>query len=148
MAAVELGDICDGTSVEVSGSTLRRAAVAGDVTIAAGGATATVNGAALSDDGNSGTTKTIDWQSYKFGRHRLTLTGNVTLTLSNPADGGVYYLLIYTGAGSFTVTWPASVKWPGGTGPTITATASKVDLVRLVWDATAGKYYGTFNQNY
>lgn len=103
---------------------------------------------AMVDDGNSGTSKTIDWDSKAWARHELTLTGNVTLTLSNPVDGGCYVLLIKSGAGSFTVTWPGSVLWPSGVAPVITTTPSKVDLVTLIWDATASKYYGSFNQNY
>lgn len=96
------------------------------------------------DAGNSGTAKTLDWTNGNA--QKLTLTGNVTLTLSNPVTGTPYVLKIATGAGSFTVTWPAAVKWPGGTPPTITATASKVDLVNLYWDGT--NYYGSFAQNY
>ena len=97
------------------------------------------------DNGNSGTTKTI---SLAVGNvQKLTLTGNVTLTLTNPTDAGVYNLELFTGAGSFTVTWPASVKWPAGTAPTITVTASRMDLIRLVYDATSGEYWGSFTQN-
>lgn len=102
----------------------------------------------LTNDGNSSTALTVNWGSKKRGEHRFTLTGNVTLTLSNPVDGGAYVLLIYTGAGSFTVTWPATVKWPAGTAPTITTTASRLDLVTLIYDSTAAVYYGSFNQNY
>ena len=144
----ELSTVVDGTSLELVAGSLRRKALTGQVTAAAASSATTLAGAAMADDGNSGTTKTIDWASLPVGRHELTLTGNVTLTLNNPVDGGVYALVIKTGAGGFTVTWPASVKWPGGTAPTITTTASKVDLVTLIWDNAAGKYYGSFNQNY
>lgn len=99
---------------------------------------------ALVADGNSGTAQTIDWSAGN--EHSSTLTGNVTYTFSNPVTGGRYVLLINTGAGSFTATWPAAVKWPGGTAPTITTTASKVDLVTFIYDGT--NYYGSFNQNY
>jgi hypothetical protein len=102
----------------------------------------------LNDQGSSDTSKTINLQSLPFGRHRLTMTGNCTLTLSNPLDGGVYVILLRTDAGSFTMAWPASVLWPGGTAPVITVTASKVDLVTLIYDSNSGKYYGSFNQNY
>ena len=97
------------------------------------------------DNGNSGTTQTIDLS--KGNVQKTTLTGNVTLTLTNPTDAGVYNLELFTGAGSFTVTWPASVKWPAGTAPTITVTASRMDLIRLVYDATSGEYWGSFTQN-
>jgi hypothetical protein len=94
--------------------------------------------------GNSSTAQTIDWSA---GSAQLsTLTGNVTYTFSNPVAGGAYVLRIATGAGSFTTTWPASVKWSGGTAPTITATASKVDLINFYYDGTY--YYGSFAQNF
>ncbi len=97
------------------------------------------------NDGNSGTTKTIDWSGGST--HYLTLTGNVTLTFTNPVDGGKYVLLIATGAGGFSVTYPGTVLWPGGTGPTSTATASKQDLITFLYKTGVG-FIGSFNQNY
>lgn len=101
----------------------------------------------LHDAGNSGTTLTIDWDN---GNEQLiTLTGNVTLTLNDPRDGGRYVLVLkQDGTGGRTVTWPASVLWPAGSTPTITATAGKYDLVTLLWLAGAGKYLASINQNY
>lgn len=135
-----------------SGLSAERVLTAGtNIGITDGGANSTVTVALdipLTNDGNSSTALTIDWGSKKRGEHRFTLTGNVTLTLNNPVDGGAYVLLIYTGAGSFTVTWPAAVKWPAATAPTITTTASRLDLVTLIYDSTAAVYYGSFNQNY
>lgn len=119
------------------------------------GATPTANsplrvGATLSsvlvNNGNTGTAQTIDLS--KGNVQRSTLTGNVTFTLSNPVDGGMYELLLYTGAGSFTATWPAAVKWPAGTAPTITVTASRLDLIKCVFDATAADYFCNFWQNF
>lgn len=132
--------------------TVERVLTAGvGITLTDAGAGSTVTVASsipLTNEGNSGTTKTIDFQSKPNGRHLLTLTGNVTLTLSNPIDGGVYVFLLDTGAGSFTVTWPASVLWPSATAPVITTTASKTDLVTLIFRSGTTKYIGSFNQNY
>ncbi len=94
--------------------------------------------------GNSSTAITLDWTNGTA--QKVTLTGSVTFTLSNPVTGTAYVIRIATGAGSFTATWPMTVLWPGGTAPTITATASKVDLINLYWDGTS--YYGSFAQNY
>lgn len=107
-----------------------------------GGGGATVN--SEYDAGNSSTALTINFTNG--AAQKFLLTNSVTLTFSNPEAGAAYLLRIATGAGSFTVTWPAAVKWPGGTGPTITTTASKVDLVNLYFDGSS--YYGTFSQNY
>ena len=99
------------------------------------------------DDGNSGTSKTIDFSAQKLA-HKLTLTGNVTLTFTAPSQVGTPIVLaIYTGAGSFTVTYPSTVKWSGGLTPTSTVTASRMDLVNAYY-AADGNYYATIAQNF
>ena len=53
-----------------------------------------------------------------------------TLTISNPpaSGSGGSFTLIFTADGTpRSVTWPASIKWAGGTAPTITSTSGKVD---------------------
>jgi hypothetical protein len=58
----------------------------------------------------------------------ITLGGNVTYTFPTPVAGKSFTLVQkQDGTGSRTVTWPASVKWPAGTAPTVTSTASKAD---------------------
>lgn len=102
-------------------------------------------GYAETDDGNSSTADTIDWSVGSA--HKSTLTGNVTYTFTAPSAAGTPLVLrILTGAGSFTVTWPATVKWPSGTAPTITTTASRMDLCSFLYDGT--NYYGSCSQNY
>lgn len=93
------------------------------------------------DAGNSGTSDTID---LSLGSSiKSTLTGNVTYTLTNPVTGGTYVFRILTGAGSFTTTWPATVKWSASQGAYVTTTtASRMDLVSLYWDGT--NYYGSY----
>ena len=57
-----------------------------------------------------------------------TLTGNCTYTFPTPVAGKSFTLVQKQDAtGSRTVTWPASVKWPAATAPTVTSTASKAD---------------------
>jgi uncharacterized protein YjbI with pentapeptide repeats len=53
-----------------------------------------------------------------------------TLTISNPpaSGSGGSFTLIFTADGTArAVTWPAAIKWAGGTAPTITSTSGKVD---------------------
>jgi len=78
----------------------------------------------------------------------LTLTGNCTFTFPTATAGQSFILLLkQDGTGSRTVTWPAAVKWPGGTAPTITATASKLDKYIFTSDGT--NWYGSnAGQNY
>ena len=108
-----------------------------------------VNGVMASvrtDNGNSGTALTVDLSTGNV--HKVTLTGNVTFTLTNPEDSGQYRIEIFTGTGGFTATWPASVKWVGGAAPTITIGAGKMDLISLLYDATSADYFGWYTQNY
>lgn len=102
------------------------------------------------DKGSSGTSITINWRDGNT--QLLTLTGNCTLTLSNPQDGGRYLIVLeQDGTGSRTVTWPSAVKWPAGAAPTLSTTAGKCDIVTLVWVAgigASGNYIAAANLDY
>ena len=60
----------------------------------------------------------------------ITLTGNCTLSMSNvPASGcASLTIVLVQGSGPYTVTWPGSFIWPGGTAPTLTTTNGHVDV--------------------
>ena len=77
----------------------------------------------------------------------ITLTGNATITMPTATSGKSFILLLKQDAtGSRTVTW-STVVWPGGTAPTITATASKQDIYSFFADGT--NWYGVnVGQNY
>lgn len=83
-----------------------------------------------------------------------TLTEDITtVTLSNPPASGtmgeIIIKFIQDGTGSWTVTWPASVQWQGGTGPTITTTATTgTDLVTLKTFDGGTIWYGDYGQDY
>lgn len=81
--------------------------------------------------GNTGATETIDLENGNV--HSITLDQNCTLTFSNPPASGSYgeFRLIVTqdATGSRTITWPASVDWPGGTAPTLSTGANDVDVL-------------------
>lgn len=90
------------------------------------------------DNGNSGTEKTIDWTAGN--KQKITLTGNCTFTFTDPSGPcNLILRLIQDGTGSRTVTWPATVKWPEATAPTLTTTASGEDIIALYWNGT--NYY-------
>ena len=59
-------------------------------------------------------------------------TSTTTFTISNPPASGSAgsFTLILTNGGSQTVNWPASVDWPGGTAPTLTAAG--VDILSFI----------------
>ena len=75
----------------------------------------------------------------------ITLTGTATITMPAAVAGKSFVLFLkQDGTGSRTVTW-STVKWPGGTAPTITSTASKQDIFSFFSDGT--NWYGSAIQN-
>lgn len=85
-------------------------------------------------NGNSGTSKTIDWANGD--RQSVTLTGNCTFTFSNAAAGQTLTLrVVQDGTGSRTATWP-TLKWPSGTVGTPGTSASDINLYIFYFDGT------------
>jgi hypothetical protein len=82
------------------------------------------------------------------GNHfEVTLTESIsTLTLSNPpASGkaGAFTLAITQGgSGSYTVSWPGSVKWAGGSAPTLTTDVGSVDILTFITYDGGTTWYG------
>ena len=71
----------------------------------------------------------------------ITLTGNATITMPTATAGKSFIIMLKQDAtGSRSVTW-STVKYPGGTAPTITATASRQDIFSFFADGT--NWYGT-----
>lgn len=68
--------------------------------------------------------------------HRYTLTANCAFTLPAPAAGKSFTLVLVqdaTGSRTATYTPPSgTVKWPGGTAPTLTTTATKIDVLSFL----------------
>ena len=95
---------------------------------------------------NTSTAYTIDLANGTL--QILTLTGNCTFTFPSAVVGKSFMLLLkQDGTGSRTVTWPASVKWPNSTAPTVTGTASRLDKYVFTSDGT--NWYGSnAGQNY
>lgn len=88
------------------------------------------------DDGNSGSTKTINWNSGQV--HKTTLTNNCTFTFSNPITGAITYEMQVTqdATGSRIVTWPVSVLWVGGAAPTLSTVPGSIDYVSFKWNGS------------
>jgi hypothetical protein len=84
--------------------------------------------------GNTGSTETFDLTNANF--FSATLDQACTFTFSNPPASGDFgtFVLELTNGGAFAITWPASVDWPGGTAPTLTA-SGKDQLVFTTRDA-------------
>jgi hypothetical protein len=92
---------------------------------------------------NSSTAVTISLSSGTVLSY--TLTGNCTFTMPTATSGTSFIVkLIQDGTGSRTATF-TGVKWPGGTAPTITTTATTgLDILSFV--CINSVWYGTFAQ--
>ena len=130
-------------------------ATLGNATITLGGTTSSVGNLAVANVtvtdykesqvniGNSSTTQTISLSNGTI--QTVTLTGNCTFTMPTAAEGKSFLVMIKSGAGNFTGTF-TSVKFPANTAPTITTTASRMDIIAFSSDGT--NWYGTASQNY
>lgn len=97
------------------------------------------------DNGNSGNALTIDWDDGQ--KQKVTLTDDCTFTFTAPDGVGNFILrLVQDGTGNRTVTWPASVLWPGNSAPTLSTAAAAIDLVAFYVDGT--NYYGVFGLDF
>lgn len=97
------------------------------------------------DNGNSGTSDQINWNNSN--KQLSTLTGNCTFTFVDPnGPTNMLVRLVQDATGGRTVTWPASVKWPGGTAPTLSTAANAIDIVSFYFDGT--NYYGQAGLNF
>jgi hypothetical protein len=84
---------------------------------------------------------------------RVSRNANIsTLTISNPSGTGnaCSFTLIFDANGtSYTVTYPAAVKWPAGTAPTITTTSGRSDMFVFYTNNAGTTWYAmTVAQNF
>lgn len=82
--------------------------------------------------GSGSGTRDIDLSLGNFVS--ATVAGTTTWTFSNPlaSPNACGFILELTNGGSATVNWPAAIRWPGGTAPTLTA--SGVDVLAFITD--------------
>jgi len=85
----------------------------------------------------SGTTETIDWANGTIQVIDLgSATGDVTLTLSNPIAGAIYYVKVIQGATPRDLIYPATVKWPQAQKALLSQAVGEEDLITLLYDGT------------
>ena len=96
------------------------------------------------NEGNTSTALTIDWTVSN--KAKCTATGAATLTFTAPAGPTNLVLkVIQDATGSRVITWPATVKWGGGSAPTLSTAASAVDIIAFYYDGT--NYHGSYTLN-
>lgn len=108
-----------------------------------GTVTATALKTTAQSHGATSTTETLDLANGDV--HGITLDANCTLTLSGATSGkacAMTVIVTQDGTGGWTLTWPASVKWPAGTAPTLTGTAGSVDAFTLLTIDGGTTWYG------
>ena len=92
----------------------------------------------------TGTTPSVSMNAG--GSFSLVLSGNTTISFGDaPASGASGFSLTITqdaGGSGYTVTWPAEVKWPGGTAPEMTATADKTDAFIFTTSDAGSSFVG------
>jgi hypothetical protein len=84
----------------------------------------------LQTDSSSSNAVTFD---FAGGDCYIDLTENITsITISNLPENAWATVVIQQGSGARTVTgWPAAVKWPAATAPTISTTDNAYDVISL-----------------
>lgn len=71
----------------------------------------------------------------------------VAMSFSNPTGGSVYRLLLQqSSGGSDSITWSTTIKWRGGSAPTLTAAGSAVDILTFTYINSA--WYGDIALNF
>ena len=84
-----------------------------------------------------GATITVDASAGRLV-NLAALTGNPTIAAPTNATAGMELIFVIPqdGTGSRTVTWNAVFHFTAGAAPTLTTTASKVDIVGFIYDGT------------
>jgi hypothetical protein len=98
----------------------------------------TMYGGAYTDRGSvtwasGGSTIDCRLSNYFYSSSNANMT--TAPTLSNPGQGQTINWEILSG-GAYTIVWPTSFKWPGGTVPTLSTTAGKYDLLVATWNGS------------
>lgn len=85
--------------------------------------------------------ETITFDLNESNSHYVTLGGNRTIALSNPTVGQKFILrLQQDNTGNRTITsWFTTIKWDGGTPPTLSTTGNRADLFGFF--CTSGNQY-------
>jgi hypothetical protein len=85
---------------------------------------------------------TVTFDCGKADKHTVTLGGNRTFALTGDTDGQTILIIPKQDAtGGRTGTFWSGILWPGGTVPTLTATAGKYDVFSFV-RLSSGVYLG------
>jgi hypothetical protein len=71
--------------------------------------------------------------------HQMTMEASITsMTVTNGTIGQTFVIrLVQGGTGSYTATWFDTVRWAGGSAPTLTTTVGKADVLGFIMTGAA-----------
>lgn len=94
------------------------------------------------DNGNFSGAETLNWNNGQ--KQTADITGNTTLSFTDPAGPGNFLFRAVQGAGApNTITWPVNLLWPdGGTAPVLSGATNDEDIITAYYNGT--DYYGSF----
>jgi hypothetical protein len=89
----------------------------------------------------------MTFNGYQASSYSFTRTTNITsMFFSGVAGAQASSITMYISANSsgtaYTIAWPSSVKWPGGTAPTLTNTPNAVDIFVFTTHNGGTDWYG------
>ena len=86
----------------------------------------------------------IDWNNGS--KVKLTLTANTTVTFTNPSNPiNLFLEIVQDATGGHTLTLP-TIKWSGGSSPTLSTSANNISTIALFWDGS--NYLGMSNDEF
>ena len=96
----------------------------------------------------TGTTSTLDWNTGGIQKIDYTggISGNCTLTFSNPLAGASYVYISKNNASGTTLNVFPTIKWQNGVSGVSTPTSGASDLYTFFYDGSS--YYGNYSYNY
>jgi hypothetical protein len=117
----------DGSTLTVTGNVIVTTSVTG-----------TTFRETYSDLGTGGSV-TLDLATANNFRRQF--NGSATITFSNPPASNAFgFTFTVVNAGGYSITWPGSVDWPGGTAPVLTS--SGTDVLTFFTFNGGTTYYG------
>jgi hypothetical protein len=109
-----------------------------------------VEGAVATPVGQLGTVSGMIVNLNTSNLFRITLQNPMTnFSFVDGQDGGKYTIILHQDAsGSRLASWPSNFKWRGASAPTLTTTASGIDIVSFLRDGGDDMYYGDASLNF
>jgi hypothetical protein len=132
--------VCNGTGTFISVGGISGSGVVSGTSANISGATTSGQFTDTIDNLTPGSASyTVSWAAGAVVN--LDLTVSTTITFSGAVAGQTLtFFLTQGGSGSNTVAWANTIRWAGGTAPTLTTTTSKTDVISFFYNGSS--YFG------